>query len=1149
MTIIQKIKLKNFKSFAKPIELVFGNDFNCIIGANGAGKSNLADGLCFVLGKTSAKSMRAEKSSHLIYNGGKEGTPAKEAEVSIIFDNSTKEFPIDSKEVIITRIVRQNGNSIYKINDETRTRQQIIDVLSKAKINPDGHNIILQGDIVHFMEMRPEQRRELIEEISGISVYEDKKQKALLELTKVESKLNEASIILTEREAYLREIQKERDQAVKFKQLETSIKENKATSLNLQTKEKENEKDEVESKISSHNQELSSINKNLTKLKELINLKKQEAENINHELQEKGETEQIKLNKEITDLKESLIKNATRIETLESELEKIKTRKQQLNNEIISVNSTINSLDKKKKETRVNLKVLEDNKIKLDSEIKKFKEKHGIQDIKEFSTLIGDIDKKIETLQYSILELQEKKQLLLRENDKIQFNLNSIYDVLSKIESSSKDSNVRKIKEEFKITLDELNKNINEQSVVRSQLIKTRSNLVKNNEELARLQAKNLAIYERTSADLALKRILSLKDKKVYGTIYQLGNVDEKHSLALEVAAGSRINSIITEDDETAAKCIKILKENKLGTATFLPLNKIRPSPPLPKDITSKGYALSLDLIKFDPKFKNAFSYIFGSTLVVDNIEAARKIGIGNIRMATLDGDLVESSGAMHGGFRRKTVSFKDENYDDKINSLENEILDLKKTINLLENRQVSIENIIIDLKEKKTDLEINLTKLTKISDTINVDELENKKKSLMQETKILESELKDIEKQINYNNKSMQELKENKQAQKDKLTLNKDKTITVDLTNLEQSKQSTSEEIVRLNTELKNIDTQINNIYLVEIEKTKQIINQHDKEYSSFLSELENLRNILKQQRNLQKENEQKEKQFHSNFRSLSAKRNKLNEDVKKLDSSIIREEEKSHYIEQKINNISLTRARFVAELEALNKEFEEFKNYKIRRNISLEDLKSEIKEFEKEMQKLGSVNLRALEVYETLEQEHKKLLEKTDKLKSEKEDVLKLMTEIEGKKKDLFMKTFSEISKNFTQTFSNLSQKGQAHLLLENPENPLIAGLDINVKLAPNKSLDIRSLSGGEKSLAALAFIFAIQEYQPASFYFLDEVDAALDKTNSELLSKFIAKYSKNAQYIVISHNDAVITEASQIYGISMQQNGISKVVSLKI
>src|SRR3989344_1646256 len=219
MTIVKKLRLKGFKSFASPTELEFGNSFNCVIGSNGSGKSNVIDSMLFVLGELSAKSIRAEKSANLIFNGGKTGSPMKEAEVSIFFDNEKREFPIDSDEVKISRFVRQNGQSIYKINDEKRTRQQVLELIKVSKISV-SHNIVSQGDIIAMAEMKPEERRKIIEEVAGILVYEERKEKTLQELGKVDQKLNDANIILKEREVHLRELKKDRDQALKFKELE-----------------------------------------------------------------------------------------------------------------------------------------------------------------------------------------------------------------------------------------------------------------------------------------------------------------------------------------------------------------------------------------------------------------------------------------------------------------------------------------------------------------------------------------------------------------------------------------------------------------------------------------------------------------------------------------------------------------------------------------------------------------------------------------------------------------------------------------------------------------------------------------------------------------------------------------------------------------
>jgi chromosome segregation protein len=256
----------------------------------------------------------------------------------------------------------------------------------------------------------------------------------------------------------------------------------------------------------------------------------------------------------------------------------------------------------------------------------------------------------------------------------------------------------------------------------------------------------------------------------------------------------------------------------------------------------------------------------------------------------------------------------------------------------------------------------------------------------------------------------------------------------------------------------------------------------------------------------------------------------------------------EKIKAVEHRRNTINLDKAKVIAELEGLNKEFEQYVDAKIRKGVSLEDLKYEIKKSESTLNNLGNVNLRALEIYETVENEYTNLVEKKERLSSEKEDVLSMIKEIEGRKQEIFMKTFKVINDNFRRIFTNLSTKGEAHLELEDKENVFDGGMDIKVRIVGNKFLDIKSLSGGEKTLAALSFIFAIQELQPASFYLFDEVDAALDKSNSELLNRLIQNYAKKAQYIVITHNDAIISGANQIYGVSMQ-NEITKVVSLKV
>ena len=891
MTTIKKLRLHGFKSFAKLIDIEFENGFNCVIGSNGSGKSNLSDAVSFVLGRLSAKSMRAEKSSNLIYNGGKSKEPAKQAEVTIVFDNSKNDFPIKEREVKITRIVKQNGSSIYKLNENHVTRQQILELLNSTKIDPDGHNIVLQGDIVKFTEMHPEDRRQIIEEVSGISIYEDKKHKALLELDKVESRLKEAEIILTERGAYLRELKKDKDQALKYRDLQKLIKENKATYLNVQIQQKQKSIHEIENNINKEVNKRDKVQEEINKLKKEIELKREELKQINEEILSKGEKEQIDLQKNIDTIKTELVKNTSRLELIQNEINKLRNRKEQL-----------------------------------------------------------------------------------------------------------------------KVNLDDLSKQLIDLERQKKELEKSKSNIEKS-------KPKQEDNREGRMVDYVIHKVIEQNFPGVYGTIETLAKIDPKYEIALEVAAGQKLYAVVVENDYVAEECINYLRRNKIGTAIFLPLNKIKqrdiPNELRPLLKMQGSHGLALDLVKFDSRFKNAFSHVFGNTVITDDLEVSRRIGVGRLRMVTLDGDLIETSGAIIGGFRKKS--------------------------------------------------NLNLS------------------------------------------------------------------------------------EVIKLETDLKTLINQ-QKLFLQEKERTLAILKEQDKEINEFENEIKSLKENVKHNQSLLNEKEKLEKKFYEEFKDLGVRRDKVNNLIQNHEITLVKIEENIRTIEQGINNVNLDRAKFVAEKEGLEKEFEEFKNEKIKQTKDLQKLLDEIQQAEKELILLGNVNLRALEIYEQIEKEFNELVEKKEKLKVEKQDVMNMMHEIETKKKDLFMQTLNEIDKNFRRIFVNLSSKGQAYFELEDPENVFTGGLDIRVKIAGNKYLDIKSLSGGEKTLTALAFIFAIQEYQPASFYLLDEVDAALDKTNSEKLSKLIFEYSKNAQYIIISHNDSLITEAERVYGVSMQ-DGVSKVISLKL
>ena len=1138
MTLINKIFIKNFKSFGKPTELLFGNRFNTVIGPNGSGKSNIFDAFCFVLGELSAKSMRAHKASNLIFNGGKQGSPSKEAEVSIHFDNKAKEFPIESEELKITRIIRQTGQSLYKINGEKRTRQQILELLSRAQINPDGHNIVLQGDIVSLTDMKPEGRREIIEEIAGISVYETKKQQSLNELNRVDGKINEAHIILTERATYLKELRKERDQAMKFKEYEQKLKENKATNVYVQIKDKNKTKEEIDGKKNHLQKQLDQINEKIKDTKKFIEHKKQEIEIINKEIEEKGEKKQINLQREIEELNTTVVRNTSRQDSCKSEISKIKERKIQLQKDLEEISIRVNDLNKQKNDLNKELVNNQKQEKELTKQIQKFKSKHKIKDI----SMLDNIDKNIEEKQNNFIKLQEEKQSIQRDKYRLDLDLENT----NKIIEASSSKEAKEIENKLTKIESELSNKTSKFSIILTQTENSKNKANKTYEELQKLKTKQSVFQDSLSYDIAVNKLINSKKQGVYGIIAQLGTVDKQYSTAIEVAAGSRAKSLVVENDQIAADCIKFLKQNRLGVVTFLPLNKLKERPKL--NIKKPGVVgTATDLITYDKKYSKAFSYVFGSTLIVKDVETARRIG--NARRVTLEGDLFESTGVIVGGFRRsRGITFKEKDADLKIERLEKELSLIKTEIKTLDSNKSKHEQEIQSLKNLKSELTGDLIKFQKVNNIEEIDRIKERKENTLNQLKTLQSQIKEIDSNLKINTKELEVLKKQRLQFKSAPKI-KNQKVMLTLSEIENKYENTRMRTVQINSEIKNIEEQTERIHLPEKEKIESIVKQHNRESEEFDLELKELtNNLIKQNKDLEEKRKQ-EVNFYNEYKNLFANRNKLNEEVQKQESKISTEDFKTKELERRVNEINIKRAKVVAELEGLNTEFEEFKGIKLRKNTPREQIKLEIQKYEKALTNMGNVNLKALEIYTEIESEYEQLTQKMDTLRSEKEDVLKMMQEIETKKKSIFMKTFKAINENFKKTFIKLSTKGDAYLDLENKEDPLSEGIEIKVRLAGTKFLDIKSLSGGEKTMTAIAFIFAIQEFQPASFYLLDEVDAALDKTNSALLAKLIQTHAGDAQYIMVSHNDNIISGADQIYGASMQKNGITKVVSLKI
>ncbi|MFT4297933.1 MAG: hypothetical protein ACMXX5_01955, partial [Candidatus Woesearchaeota archaeon] len=957
----------------------------------------------------------------------------------------------------------------------------------------------------------------------------------------------------------------DRDQALKYKEMSEKVNTNKATLLDLQIKKKKEDNKNLTKQIDELKSQIEKYENEIAKLKKENEDKKTEINDINKEIEEKGEKEQVEINRQVEGLKIEIAKNNSRINHLQTELVKIDQREKELIMSLQEIKSKVSGVGKQKEELEKRKKELESDKKIVDDKIKKFREKHKLDSIGDIDKEIDEIDKKIDEIQKQVFESREEQQQLIRKKDSLEYKINTIDDRIAKIKGIEKEhkdelEKIKQKREEFKKTTLQLNELLNQDSKTSSQLVQARKILLEKNEELAQLRMKENAVKHSINSDIAVKRILELKERKrgIYNTVSELGNASAEYAQALEVAAGQRIKSIVVEDDAVAAECIKYLRNNKLGIARFLPLNKIKTNEPdqnARKILNHKGIVgFASDLIEYDLKFKNIFSYVFGNCLIVNDLNTAREVGIGKVKMVTLNGDLCDVSGAMQGGFRQKKkdgMSFRDDNVSKQVKKAEGESAEISAEISSLESKKSGLEDEILNLRKFKAELEGDIIKSERalhISDD-DMDSGMNDKKEFEKEMKELEKNERELQSKISKTNSELAQYKIKRQQLKEKVMQLRSPTLIAELNTFEQKRGEITEEMIKVESELKSASSQMDSMFSTERNNIDKLIKQLEKEKVDFNEEIKELEkgNSIKNKELKQKEDEAKK--FYAQFKDLFNKRTVISNDINSNDVKINGKQQKSREHEIKLNTISLNNAKTSAELAGLEEEFKQYHNVPLLKESDEEQLKREIYRFEKMREEMGNVNMKALEMYENIEKEYNSLTEKKDTLDKERMDVVKLIEEIDKNKKELFMTNFETINKNFQDIFAELSTKGQAFLEVENPEDPFAEGVQIKVRITGNKFMDIKSLSGGEKTMTALAFIFAIQEHDPAEFYIMDEVDAALDKKNSERLADLILKYSKKAQYIVISHNDGIIKKADTLYGISMDEHNISKATSLKI
>jgi chromosome segregation protein len=1142
-THVSGLHMRGFKSFNNKATLELGPGLNCVVGPNGSGKSNILDSICFVLGRSSAKSIRAESVADLIHK--KKDSHVGSADVVFRLDNSNKTFPIDSKHIEITRRITKEGQTKYYINGKRANRRQVVELLSIARIHSEGHNIILQGDIDKFISMSPVEKRGIIEEVAGISVYESKKQDALRELGKVEEKLKEAKIIITEKETYLKGLESEKVQAEKYRSYQNELDSSKATELKLRTDAINRKKTEIVSKLDKIQTTQKKFDQVMDSAKEKIQFIESKIDGIETQIEKKGGEDQLELEHIISDLKLAVENSKNLILNSKNEINRIGQRKKQLEDNFTDINK---KLVEKKKE----LKILVSEKAKFEKQQQNMTSaaNSSVKNLDDLDSLLEKKESEIDTLKSNKEKLKDQLNKIGSDAKILEFKIQEIDNKLEEINKNQETlKKVHKSKDYYKSVIDRVNKLASQDSSFAVKLQDLRQKVDHKAEFVAKLKIDVKANNDLLMRDRAISQIISSKKQVpgIIGTVAQLATSKKEYQQALAVAAGSRMRNLVVDNENVAIKCLQLLKQNRAGIATFLPLNKLKTrdwSTLSRQAANQKGvFGLASELVQCDPKYKNVFQHIFRDTLIVQDTVIAKSMGIGKFSMVTLEGDVFSTSGSITGGFRRRDmgVKFVERDVTNRIEKAEAELSMFRKELNRTEKDRNELQEKLIKLRQEKAELEGTIGS-TELSETDPSKILQNKKDFILQQKQIA-TELINLQKQ---------EVRLSTQIEKSIVEKN---AITINIKNLRFGSQSS--ELKKIESNIKSLDARIATIQAVvenslepEHVNIKKLLIHLQKEQAEFDEQIRIEEKNIKENSTSLDTKQKEEKEFYGSLKKLFAEKKKYVELMEKEQAKIENMRHQMTGDDEERNALNIAKAKIEAEFAAIAEEFSEYNKFKILMHLkNVTQAKQKQDELKKKIEQLGSVNMRALEIYDNVKKEYDNLNWRLDHLSKEQDSVIHVINQIEYKKVDSFMTTFQGVNKYFAGIFCKISHKMKAELILENQQKPFDGGINIRVRDQNEKAMYLGSLSGGEKTLVALAFIFAIQEHDPAPFYLLDEIDAALDKLNSEKVAKLLQEYSKKSQIIIISHNDSIISASDNLYGIWMNKRGESFVNSLKI
>ena len=1178
---LKRLELQGFKSFADKTVLEFRKGITGIIGPNGSGKSNISDSIRWVLGEQSMKALRGAKALDIIFAGTQNRKSLGFAEASLVFDNSDNSLPIEYQEVTVTRKIYRTGETGYYINKTPCRLKDVLELFMDTGIGKDGYSIIGQGKIDEILSNKSEDRRHIFEEAAGIVKYKIRKQESEKKLEQTKLNLLRINDILTEIEANLEPLKMQSEKAKKYLNLREELKnievglfiyniEKYKESLNELIKDEEimqnqcNEEEEKLEKVKSLKEELKETIDNIT-------LQIEEMSNSGFESQKEIEI----LNSDINVARTKIANNTENKERYEKEIEEKNQRIQELDEEI-----------KQKEEKKFNLK---ENREKFEKELK---------------TKENELAKITEKLTAKELEIEGYKKQV-EENSDQKYELGTEINT-QKTNLQNYDKRINQIKQEITSNISELDKtrmekeelskkfyeidnarnktlkNIEEISNEKNEAdkkIKTYEDKIRNIEDSIRMKQsrRNFLVETEKEKEGYIKSVKSLlKDcetikelgKGMHGVLANIIEAPEELETAIEMCLGASLQNIVTDTEEEAKNLIEHLRKNNLGRASFLPITSVKGKKLEKVKLNENGViGIASDLIKYDKKYEQIILNLLGRTVITDTIETAIKVAKQNnytFRIVTKSGDIINPSGAMTGGsIAKKTINIlgRSKEIEKLGKEITNEEKKKEELIKEKENYENSIKNVVEKSKElnsklQEIEIEYATEKQKVLSIETSIEKIEKRIKTLREEKETIENQIKEANSIIENDNKQIEELtikieelskyiqeyaENNKENQKYIDDLNFDITnLKISVSSFDESENSILEIQERIKQEIENNKNSIKD-KLEQIEKTKQDNFNLEENIKEILEKIENIKETVKNSgskiEELKQERSQKSEVLSKQEEQITEKFNVI-EDLK---AQLVKIDVKKTKIQEDINSI-------------INKMWEEYEltpnaveSYEKPNNISA--TQKEVNRLRNEIKEIGSVNIDSIEEYKNLKDRYDFMSEQRLDLETTMNKLRKIISEMTQIMKEQFKEKFKVINKNFDEVFKELFGGGKAELKLDDEEKILECDIEITAQPPGKKLQSMTLLSGGEKALTAIALLFAILKINPAPFCVLDEIEAALDDVNVYRYAEYLKKFAKDTQFLVITHRKGTMEVADTVYGVTMEENGISKLLSMKL